>query len=381
MSRYARASTFLATLILLPVVGFAAFQATETIILRTETPEDLYLAGRRISILAPVEGDVIAAAQEVTIRSPVHQDLIAVGERIEIQAPVGDDVRAAGRSVRLQEAIGGHVVAAGADIELDPQASVADWAWLAGNNVTINGRVGGSVKVAARTFQLAGEVAGDADIRAERVELLPGARIGGKLIVRSATQPRIADDATVADELVIQQPPVQEQRQVRGSYFGALFFGLAMLVTAAVTYLLFPRYAWGAAAAARERPFWALLLGFVLIVTVPVAVIVLLITGLGFLLGLSLLALYLVALLAGAVTGYFWLAALLLRLGRRPQPPSRGWGLGMVLLAGVLVLIVTLIPVIGGPLLLLLILLGLGALGLRLWQQYRGLPTAAERVP
>lgn len=254
MSRYARVSICLATLVLLPMVGFAAFQATETIILRTETPEDLYLAGRRISILAPVEGDVIAAAQEVTIRSPVHQDLIAVGERIEIQASVGDDVRAAGRSVRLQGAIGGHVVAAGADIELDPQASVADWAWLAGNNVAINGRVGGSVKVAARTFQLAGEVAGDADIRAERVELLPGARIGGKLIVRSATQPRIADDATVADELVIQQPPVQEQRQERGSYFGALFFGLAMLVTAAVAYLLFPRYAWGGSRCSPRTP-------------------------------------------------------------------------------------------------------------------------------
>lgn len=377
MSRYVHASICLALLVLLPAVGLTAFQAAETIVLRADTSDDLYLAGRRIDMLASVEGDVIAAAQELTVRAPVRQDLVAVGERIEIQAPVGDDVRAGGRSVRLQGAIGGHVVAAGADIELESQASVADWAWLAGNAVVINGRVDGSVKVAARTFRLAGEIAGDADIRAEQVELLPGARIGGKLIVRSATQPRIADDASVADELVIQQPPVREQQpQERGGRFGALFFGLAMLVTAAVAYLLFPRYAWGAADAARAHALWALLLGFALIVTVPVAAIVLLITGLGFLLGLSLLALYLVALLAGAVTGYFWLAALLSRLARRPWPPSRGWGLGMVLLAGLLMILAALVPMLGGLLVLLLVLLGTGALGLRLWEQYRQPGTA-----
>lgn len=364
--------------------AFAAYRTGDSLLLREAVTEDLYLAGRTVDVLAPIQGDLVAAAQRLRLAAPLSGDLIAAAERLELSAPVADDARLAGRELSLRAAVGGHLVAAGAEIELTGEAGVTDWAWLAGGSLRVDGRVG-SLKAAGNRVVIGGTVAGDAEIMAEEVELLPTARIDGDLRVRSHNKPRIARAESVGGRIIVTEPPAAPERPVAPGIAGMLVSVLVLLVTAGALYLLFPGYAHAASAEARAAPVKTPALGLAVLAATPVLVVVLFVTGVGFLLGLAVLALYLTALLLGLVTGLFCAADWGLRR-RRPERPGRGRGLLAVTLAVLALAVLQLVPVLGGLAIFLLLLFGLGALTLRLWRAYRAPPapeppTGAAPVP
>ena len=351
--------------------AFAAYQSGEAIIVTEPLDEDVYLAGRRIEVRAPLAADLVAAGQQIEVSAAVGGDVLAAGERVRLQA-VRDDVRAAGRSVRLEGAVGGHVVAAGAEVVLTPAARVGDWAWLAGDEVRIDSRIGGELRVVARRVQIAGTIAGDAHIDSDRIELLPGARIEGDLYVQAAQAPTL-DRQAVAGEIVFRQRRGQESPPSAASAAMAGLMALAVLATAAVViYLLFPGFARRAATRLAGAPLPSLGLGFAVLAATPLLAVILLISGFGALLGLVLLVLYLLALPVGLWVGLAFLASRGLAMSGKPG--GRGWGALAMLLAVVLVALLQLIPVLGGLAVFVLLLLGLGAASLQLWRQYRAAP-------
>ncbi|MGD2057054.1 MAG: hypothetical protein PVJ15_09630, partial [Gammaproteobacteria bacterium] len=170
----------------------------EVVIKRGTIDEDVYAAGRRVNLVAEVQGDVVAAGQVVSIDRTVTGDIMAAGETVAIRAQVQDDVRAAGRSVSLSGQVAGHVVAAGEVVDIAPAATIGGWAWLAGREVNIAGRIGRELKAAGQRVILSGEVNGDVDIMAEEIHVLESARIDGDLVYRSGKEPDIAEGARIA---------------------------------------------------------------------------------------------------------------------------------------------------------------------------------------
>lgn len=362
-----------ATALMGPLAATAAYQTGDLVLVRERLQTDSYLAGRTVEVLAPVDGDLVAAGQRVTLSAPMASDVIAAGETVEIGAPVADDIRAAGRVVRIVDTVGGHVVAAGADVQLGPRAQVADWAWLAGANVLVAGRVGSGLKAAGNRVVIAGTVQGDAEVFAESVELLSGARVSGDLIVRSDEKPSIADGAVVDGRVVVQPLPGREEPGAGSMIGGAVMFGLLLAVTAGAIYLLVPQYAHAAGGEVRTAPLKTLGLGLAVLVGVPLLVLLLIVTGVGAMLGLALLALYVATLVVGFSSGVMIVGDWGLRAVHRSSV-RRGLGLLAVVLAAIAVALLWLIPVLGSLLVLLLMLAGIGALTLRLWRHYRVVP-------
>lgn len=364
-----RRTPLCALLVLLTAsTSFAAYKAGEAVVVAQPMAEDAYLAGRRIEVQAPLAGDLLAAGQRIDVAATVGGDAIVAGEQVRLQT-VRDDVRAAGRSVRLEGAVGGHVVAAGAEVVLAPSASVGDWAWLAGDSVRVDSRIGGELRVAARRVQISGTVEGNTYIDSEQLELLPGARLDGNLIVRARLAPKL-DRQAIAGEIVFQ--PRQAPSQSAPTALGGLL-ALAILATAAmVAYLLFPGFARRAAGRLGAAPLASLGLGLAVLAATPLMAVVLLLTGLGALLGLVLLGLYLLALPLGLWVGLAFLAVRGLAL--TGTAPRRGTGTLAILLAVALLGVLQLIPVLGGLAVFLLLLFGLGAASLQLWRQYRSGP-------
>lgn len=358
-----------------PLGATAAYQTGDLVLVRERLQADTYLAGRTIEVLAPVDGDLVAAGQRVTLSGPISSDLIAAGETVEIGAPVGDDIRAAGRIVRIVDSVGGHVVAAGAEVQLGPQSQVADWAWLAGADVLMAGRVGSGLRAAGNRVVIAGTVQGDAEVFAENVELLSGARVTGDLIVRSDNKPSIANGAVVDGRVVVQPLPGRDEPSAGSAVGGVVVFGLLLAVTAGVIYLLFPRYAHTAGGEVRDAPLKALGLGLAILIGVPIVAVLLIMTGVGAMLGLALLALYLATLVVGFSSGVIIVGDWGLRAAHRSSV-RRGLGLLAVVVAAIAIALLSLIPVLGGLLVFLLMLAGLGALTLRLWRHYRVVPAA-----
>jgi len=355
----------------------AAQSAGELVLIGEPVTEDMYVAAGTIEVQAPIQGDLVAAGRLLRVRERVEGDLIAAGETVTLRAAVGDDVRVAARVVDIDGAVAGHLVAAGAELSLGPQAEVADWAWLAGSDITLAGHVRGTLKAAASRVSLAGVVDGDAEVYAERVRVLAGARIGGNLIVHGPRGPELAEGARIGGKVVVL--PVERPERAEAGVAGAVVLALLMIVTTVAVYLLFPHYARDAAGAVRRHPLGAFGLGLAVLLLTPMLVLALAITGVGALLALATLALYLVALLAGTVTGFFYLGDLGLRLtGRRTW--SRSAGALAAALAVILVALLRLLPLVGGLVALLLLLFGLGGLAMRIWQQYRAAPARSGEL-
>ncbi len=192
----------------------------------------------------------------------------------------------------------------------------------------------------------------------------------GNLVYTSAQKASIAEGARVMGETIHRPTPEREKApawvwKVPLSLFGFLALFLAGVVMTAVA----PKTIEAVADRARSSPWLSLLLGFVLLVVVPVIVMFLLITLIGMPLALFLVAMYLIVIyLSRAFVGLAigrWLFA---RFGRPQVSPYLG------LLVGLLILWLLLaIPYVGLLLHLVVILLGLGALAVQRYTWLRDL--------
>ncbi len=356
----------------------AAQQWGETVTFTGVVDDDIYAAGRRVSVLGEVNGDAVLAGAQVELERRVTGDVLAMGGDIEVRGDVGDDLRAAGGTVTVAGGVGGDALLAGGTVTLTPSARVAGRAWLAGGDIEVAGHVGRELKAAGGTVVLAGEIGGDAELMAEHVKLLPTARIAGNLTYRSPQPAEIADGAQVGGRIV-HQPLQRHEAAGAGAGFAAgVLFVLSLLVVGAAYHLVAPGWSLGAARTVGSD-FWKCLgLGLVVLLVTPFVIVALFATLLGMLLALIVLAIYLVSLLLGYLTGVLYLADAGLRRGGRATNARRGVYILALLLALIVLAVLRLVPVAGGLISFLVLLLGLGALQLRGYRTYRsgGLPEA-----
>jgi hypothetical protein len=164
------------------------------------------------------------------------------------------------------------------------------------------------------------------------------------------------------------------------AWISLILFLLGLLVIGVVLIAAFPHFSSAAAANVRSHPWVALGLGFALVLCVPVAAVLFLITVVGAPLGLLLLFFYPVMLLLGYLTGALFLGDLTMgwltrRRGRKLTATLRGAALAIALF---LLWLAAKVPVAGGILVMMLLMLGLGAFWIQL---HRGYARVREPLP
>ena len=334
-------------------------------------PENYYAAGDRIEIRGPILGDAVLAGRDVEIRQAVDGDVLGVGWRVTLSGAAHDDVRIAGGNVRLDAPVDGDVTVGGGDVTTGPQVRVAGRAWVSGATVRLEGAFARDLRIAGRHVQLGADVTGPVEVVAEQIEILPGARLRGPLMYRSPQAAAIAPGAVLEGPVTFKRVDARELRQGRATRgVSSLLFGLHIFITGLLVIVLVPRVALDVAATLRRQPGRSLVTGFALLVTLPIAAILLMISILGLPLGVAIVALYLVALLVGLVTTAFVVGQLEAGLLRRAPASTRG-SHAALLLAGVVTLaVLRSLPVVGGVVVFASVLFGLGALTLWTYRRY-----------
>lgn len=349
----------------------------DSIVIDRPAEEDLYLAGRSVAVRAPAAGDVVAAAQSIRLDGTVAGDAILAGERVVVRGGVSDDVRAVGRTVHIGAPISGHVVAAGETVVIDRGATVQDWAWLAGNRVDVLGTVG-SLRAAGEIVTIRGEVAGEAEVAAEDIRLAPGAIVRGDLRWSGAHAPQIGEGALVQGNIVRVGEAPAEPTGAR--VMGALFWIASLVIAALLLFLALPRFSAEVAQSARTSPWRCIGAGLAVLVVVPLVIALSFLTGVLWIVGVVLLAAYLLALVAGAILGILAAGDLVLDLARRSETaPSRRQRVLATVLAALVVGALALVPVLGPIVLLVMTVIGIGATAVSLWGM-RGRPATVEVV-
>jgi cytoskeletal protein CcmA (bactofilin family) len=337
-------------------------------------------------------GGKVRSGREVTIPAgeTVQGDLIASGGTVRVEGRVDGDLVASGGQVTVAGTVTGDVLAAA-------------------GSTTVSGEVGGDLRAATGQARIEGRVGEDVALAAGQATVAPGARVGGDLIFGTG---RMQQDGEVAGSVLgstgsytgggevggservnLQQPEEAPAPTLADRALDVLRRYVSILVVGALLLWLASRLLRGAADAARERALLSLgvgLLGFIgvivalvllLLVTVLVAVVLGLV-GLGSLTGMTvfggLLVAAFVVFLFVLVVAFAAQATVGLALGRlllRGQDRSYLARLGALALGVLVVVLVAAIPVVGGFLEALVVLLGLGAL---LLMARAGRPRVAE---
>ncbi len=356
--------------LIIPFSVLADSNAGKRVIERGQIDDDYYAAGGVVDLDAVINGDVIIAGGELLIGRHIIGDVIAAGGTLKIRGAVDDDVRISGGELDIDARIGDDLVASGGSIELAATTTVGGDAFLVGGEVSVAGTISGNLKVIGGDIRLSGTVLGDVELEGGEIQILDSARIEGNLKYRSP-QPAV----TAARVQIGGQIDYEAGASKYGDHGFGLFFSITLALASILFYLLFPHYTLASVRRIAVDPFVSFGLGFVFLVVTPLLAFFMMLIVLGLWIGLSLLALYCVALLAGFLIACFFVAERAATLFKQ-DISSRSRRLISVVIAVFVLGLVQTIPLLGGLILFILMLLGLGAGLVQLRYVYRA-PAAA----
>jgi cytoskeletal protein CcmA (bactofilin family) len=354
----------------LPLVAPAQPAAAEA--REFEFGQDYFAAGEQLDVTRPAPGDVLAAGNRVTVHSDVHGDVLAAAGELRLAGPVQQDVLAAGREVVVTGMIAGNARAAGATLRLLREGRIGRNATLAGSELELQGAVDGYLLAVGRRIYLNGTVGGDAQLVGDDIELGPDARITGSLRYRSRNELKRAPSAVVGGTVEHLPWTGPEKKSAhRFPFAGRLIWSAGLGVLAALLLATVPAFAQGTSTTLRTRFGWSLLTGFIVLVCMPVAAIIALITVVGIPAGLVALLAYPVLLLFGYLYAGMALGDFALARFRPARAQLLGGRIAAAVLALLALAVLTRIPVVGGLIGLLAMLAGVGALLLQLRQGWK----------
>lgn len=344
--------------------------------------DDHFAAGDKVTVEKPVAGDTFVAAGRSELRSRVEGDAVVTGGEVDLTGDVGHDAYAAGGLVRVAASIAGNLRAAGGEIRLGPAADITGNASLAGGSIRIEGRIGRDLTAYGGDVELDADVAGDVEIAADQVVIGPKARVGGKLVYTSRNEAQVSPAAQIAGGVERREDSVHSWKWHDGlghtvSAVGQFFLLMGVLVLGTLLLFAFPQFTRESAALVRSDPLASVVLGFAVLVAVPMAILLSFITIVGIPLGIAAIFGYGLLLMLGYLNGALavgdWLLA---RLGE-PRASQAGWRVVFLLLALVALMALRHLPWLGTACVFVVFIAGLGAWTQRAWRGFRPAAPAA----
>lgn len=332
----------------------------------------LYVAGENITVQGTVKGDVYCAGQNIEISGTVEGDVLCAGQNLKIDGKVNGNVRVAGQVVSVSAVIGQSATVFGQSVTMANSSDVAYDATIFASSISLSGKIGRDVVGGASSVYVTGNVGRDADLGAEVLTLGANSNIGGNLVYTSKSQ--VVSDTTAHVGGVIEHKFPEESKKANvaksmPSYgdmiAGAMFGMLAILAIGALLMWIAPGVFKNAANNLQQQPIQTFGWGFVAMVCIPVAMIVLIITIIGIPLAFMLCAAcFIWAMVSHAIASYAlggWMSKKLNWSAKVNEFLT--FALGLLTLS-----IVSIIPIIGMIVSMIAWICGFGAIVLTAWR-------------
>ncbi len=356
-----------AVLLVLPSVSLASSVLrsgdTVSVAINQAVEGDFYGAGNTVVVSGEVVEDVLAAAATLKINGQVGKDVLVAAGKVDVDGVVGEDLRVAAGEVVVAGEVKGDLVVVAGKLTVLSTASIAGDILFFGTEAEIAGKVGKSIYGTNEFLRVDGAVGGDVDVTTSLLTLGDQADVTGVVKYASARELVRAQNARVSGKIIQNDPVSIDELTARD----VLIPLLMMLFAALVWYLLFPNLLARVVTQSTQHPTRSILIGFGLVFLTPIAVMILMVSTLGLLLGAALFFLYagvlLMAMSVSAAVGGVYIFSLF-KKGVTVTLPR-------ILIGGLVVYVAMYVPVIGPVLCLTLFLLTVGSLATHLFRIVR----------
>ena len=368
LRRSAAAGSILAVLTLIglsssPGYAIDARKGAAASIPATETIDDSVLAAsdkkiKNVDIAGTIKGDLMVFGDVVTISGTVEGNVIAFARRVEVSGTVGGSLIGAADTVEVTGRVARNLVAAGRSVNIGKAAEVGGNTITASSDTIVEGKIARDSIAAAGVMDLRGEVGRNVRFAGDRITLSPSSRVAGNLYARVAKEENVsvADGAVIGGKkniILNTAAPRQSRFLTVRFYVWQVVRILAAFVTGLILFKLIPSLVPTGIVSGMD---WLKAggIGFIALVTVPVAFIILAVTVIGLPIAILSLALW--------VAGLYFAKIVVAEFIGRSMMQTRS---AVSLLAGLVVVVVAVnLPWIGTLISFLLVLLGLGAIAL-----------------
>lgn len=325
---------------------------------------DYFAMGSNVEISGEIKGDLYVCGGQVVVDGRIAGDVLAVGAGVVISGEVGGNIRVLGGQVMLSGKVGRNVTLAAANGEVMAAATIAGNLVSIMGNGEIAGPIGRDAVVLASNIRLASKVGRNVDAYVGHLRITSRAAIGHDLEYTSSSQ------ATIDPEAKIQGTTTHHMSVVRNFMKGQWIHGLLIgskiaavlmnflysIVIGWVLIRVFPHTLDAALGVLHQKPWRALAYGAIVLVILPLAFLLLLMTVLGAPFALTILALNIITFYTAKIIAIFWVAnPLCKKMGMKQSQ------LGTLCLGLICYFLLTAIPFIGMLAAFSALLFGLGA--------------------
>ena len=334
---------------------------------------DIFLFGERVRVDGTVDGDVFVFGHDVNVNGHVKGDVIAFAQQLRVNGQVDGNVRAFTNTLTLTGKVAKNVLTFDEVVNLESSGKVDGSLTIFVENLNLDGTLGRDLLIFGKHLALSGKIEGSVKMRGDTLTINPSAQVAGPIHFDGNKEPEVSPQAKLAsavDYHKIEKKP----RYMEGHYYiWQMIWLAAFILFGLVLFQLMPRFA-ADAVTNSERYGASFGLGVLVFFGVPIAAVIACVTVVGLFVGLSAFfiwyaALYFAQLIVGALVGQ-WL------MGRTRET----WPLiGRMAVGIIIVRLATVIPGVGGWVKFGVILWGIGAISLALYERFQ--PTLASGAP
>ncbi|SRR5665647_313516 len=274
-------------IVLFAALPYSVGASNEGNLLQNTSSGNVFGAGDSLQINQDVQGDLVLAGSKLEINGNVVHDFIGGGGELVVNGNVSGNVIAGGGSIKVNGNVGGDVAVFGGQIFLSRNSVVNGDILLGGGEVTLDGVVNGNGSVSAGTLRT-----GD------------NFKLKGNLKLESQNYPSNLKDNVGGNLNITARNETEYQYANASEGFGIFSFILGLLASLALGFILiylFPGFVSRLAELVRDSALKAGLLGFLILIFLPILSIVLLITFFGWSLSVLMILLLTIGILIATV--------------------------------------------------------------------------------
>lgn len=248
--------------------------------------DDLIIAGNTIKSSATIKGDFFSASYRLVQSGMVEGSVIAFAKDVDISGQVNGSVSGFGQNINVNGKVNRNLVGFFSALNIKPDADIGGDVTALGGELTLDGKIGKGLKGSVGTLIISGIVNGDVSVKADKIILMPTAQILGDFKYKSKKQAKIESGASVSGQTFWTKEEAKKEKKPKDiftlkSVITEILFLLALMITGIVLTLIFKKKAYQAKKAVTASFLKSLGWGFVFMVCIPIAIIILIVTILG----------------------------------------------------------------------------------------------------